>query len=143
MSQTHQTQTRANRSPAPACPPAPPPEAALLAKIATRTGSKHVTAAAADLEADRCAPLGIELVVCDPMSAEANLETACGVMVQAPDTYGSVTDWTELAKTAKAAGAIAVMAADLLSLPLLTPAGECGFYVAICITSRLGAPLGI
>ena len=90
----------------------------------------------------RCAPLGIELVVCDPMSAEANLETACGVMVQAPDTYGSVTDWTELAKTAKAAGAIAVMAADLLSLTLLTPPGECGFDIAIGSTQRFGVPMG-
>lgn len=90
----------------------------------------------------RCLPLGIELIVCDPMSEEADLDTACGVLVQAPDTFGTIRDWTALTEAAKAAGAVAVMAADLLSLALVTPPGECGFDIAIGSTQRFGVPMG-
>ncbi len=92
--------------------------------------------------AGRAEPLGIELIVCDPMSDEADLATACGVLVQVPDTMGTVTDWRALASAAKDAGAVPVMCADILSLTLLAPPGECGFDIAIGSTQRLGVPMG-
>ena len=66
----------------------------------------------------------------------------CGLLVQYPATDGAVRDHRALAATAHAAGALVIVATDLLALTLLTPPGEWGADVAVGNSQRFGVPLG-
>ncbi len=65
-----------------------------------------------------------------------------GALVQYPDSFGAVHDFAPLAEAAHAAGALLVVAADLLSLTLLRPPGEFGADIALGSAQRFGVPLG-
>ena len=69
-------------------------------------------------------------------------DTVCGVLVQYPNTYGAVHDHRALAERVHAAGALLVVATDLLALTLLAPPGEWGADVAIGSAQRFGVPMG-
>ena len=89
----------------------------------------------------RARPLGVEVVIGD----HANLpETGklCGVLLQYPATDGAVLDYRELISRVREAGAMVVMATDLLALALLTPPGEMGADIAVGSAQRFGVPLG-
>ena len=90
----------------------------------------------------RAEPQGIELRIVDLAGTTPDFTGCCGVLVQNPDTFGTVRDWTELAEAAKASGTVPVMIADPLSLTLLTPPGEMGFDIAVGSTQRFGIPMG-
>jgi glycine cleavage system P protein (glycine dehydrogenase) len=122
-------------------------EAMTLARRATKQG--HVFLADADclpqtLEVlrTRAEPLGIKLTV-----AEVTAETIVaqpdlfGVLMQFPGASGVVRDLAPLIEAAHAQGAVAVVAADLLALTLLTPPGEAGADVAVGSSQRFGVPL--
>ncbi|HEY5553711.1 MAG TPA: aminomethyl-transferring glycine dehydrogenase, partial [Cellulomonas sp.] len=64
-----------------------------------------------------------------------------GVVLQAPGASGVVRDLAPLIAAAKAAGALVTVAADLLSLTMLTPPGELGADVAVGSAQRFGVPL--
>jgi len=64
-----------------------------------------------------------------------------GVLLQYPTTDGRVLDYAPLAERAHAAGALVVVAADLLALTLLRPPGELGADVAVGSAQRFGVPL--
>jgi glycine dehydrogenase len=66
----------------------------------------------------------------------------CGVLVQYPNTYGAVTDFRTLAGQVHAAGALVVVATDLLALTKLVPPGEWGADVALGNAQRFGVPFG-
>ena len=68
--------------------------------------------------------------------------SVCGVLVQYPDTYGAIADHRALARDVHAAGALVVVATDLLALTLLTPPGEWGADVAVGSSQRFGVPMG-
>jgi glycine dehydrogenase len=89
----------------------------------------------------RAKALGIEVIVGSPDSFAFNNQT-CGVLVQYPDTFGTIHDYAPLAGKAHAAGALVVVAADILALTLLKPPGEFGADVAIGSAQRFGVPLG-
>ena len=91
--------------------------------------------------ATRAEPLGITLDITDVASASFDDDTF-GVLVQYPDTTGSVDDWAELAGRAHEAGAFVVAATDLLACALLTPPGEWGADVSVGSSQRFGVPLG-
>jgi glycine dehydrogenase len=93
-----------------------------------------------DVLATRCEAMGVELVVGDVDNID--LEGAAGVLVQYPDTYGRVDDFEALGTKVRAAGALFVVAADLLALCLLRPPGEFGADVAIGTCQRFGVPMG-
>src|SRR5205823_5774000 len=57
-------------------------------------------------------------------------------------TDGAVYDYAEFVKQAHVAGALVVVAADILALTVLKPPGESGADVAIGNTQRFGVPLG-
>jgi glycine dehydrogenase len=98
-----------------------------------------------DVVRTRAEPLGIEVVVGDERrDLDATLDAAdCfGVLLQMPGTSGEVRDPTDTIDRAHAKGALVAVAADLLSLTLLKPPGECGADVAIGSTQRFGVPLG-
>ncbi len=95
--------------------------------------------------ATRAEPLGIELIVADitPELIEAQTDGALfGVLLQYPGASGAVRDLRPAIAAAKARGALAVVAADLLALTLLCPPGELGADIAIGSTQRFGVPMG-
>ncbi len=69
-------------------------------------------------------------------------EAVFGALVQYPATDGAIYDYGEFIKQAHNAGALVVMAADILALTLLKPPGEFAADVAVGSTQRFGAPLG-
>src|SRR5436309_797481 len=65
-----------------------------------------------------------------------------GALVQYPATDGAVIDYTKTVEQLHAAEALVTVAADILSLVLLTPPGEWGADVVVGNTQRFGVPLG-
>ena len=88
----------------------------------------------------RALPLGIEVVVGD--AATADFAEVFGVVVQYPTTDGRVEDYQAVADRAHAAGAMFVVAADLLALTLLKAPGEFGADVCVGSAQRFGVPMG-
>jgi glycine dehydrogenase len=89
----------------------------------------------------RAKPLGIEVVVGDFSKFEFD-NAVFGALVQYPTTDGAIYDYEPLAKAGHDAGALLVIAADILALTLLKPPGEMGADVAVGNTQRFGVPLG-
>jgi glycine dehydrogenase len=89
----------------------------------------------------RARPLGIKVVVEDFARFKFD-ETVFGALVQYPATDGAIYDYESFAKAAHDAGALLVVAADILALTLLKPPGEFGADVAVGSTQRFGVPLG-
>ena len=88
----------------------------------------------------RAEPLGIEVIVGDV----ARLEPAAvfGAIFQYPGTHGDLRDPTRHIEALHAAGAIAVMATDLLALTLIREPGAMGADIAVGSAQRFGVPLG-
>ncbi len=94
-----------------------------------------------DIVRTRARPLGIEVVTGDHRSFKPG--PGCfGVLVQYPDTWGAVHDYSAFFEEAHGAGAFCIAAADLLALTLLRPPGEFGADVAVGSSQRFGVPLG-
>ncbi|HEY9663336.1 MAG TPA: aminomethyl-transferring glycine dehydrogenase, partial [Allocoleopsis sp.] len=89
----------------------------------------------------RAIPLGIEVVVGDHRSLDFD-RPVFGVLLQYPASDGAIYDYREFIDRAHAAGALVTVAADLLSLTILTPPGELGADIAVGNTQRFGVPLG-
>ena len=89
----------------------------------------------------RAKPLGIEVIVGDHQSFEFD-RTIFGAIVQYPATDGAIYDYTDFIRSAHQAGALVTVAADILSLCLLTPPGEFGADIAVGSTQRFGVPMG-
>jgi glycine dehydrogenase len=89
----------------------------------------------------RAAALGIDVVVGNHETYDFAAETF-GVLVQYPATDGDILDYEPFFDQAHAAGALTVVAADLLALVLLRPPGEFGADVAIGNSQRFGVPMG-
>jgi glycine dehydrogenase len=90
----------------------------------------------------RCQALGMQLHVGAPEAADFAALDVCGVLLQYPTTDGRIEDVRPIIEAAHAAGALVVMAADLLALTLLTPPGELGADIAVGSSQRFGVPLG-
>lgn len=89
----------------------------------------------------RAEPLGIQVVVGDHETYDFS-EPTFGVLLQYPATTGDVLDYSTFAERAHAAGALVVVAADLLALVLLRPPGEFGADVVVGNSQRFGVPMG-
>ncbi len=89
----------------------------------------------------RAKPLGIEIKVDNFLRFKFD-NSVFGALVQYPATDGAIFDYSEFVKAAHAAGALVVVAADILALTLLKPPGEFGADVAVGSTQRFGVPLG-
>ena len=89
----------------------------------------------------RAKPLGIEIVTGDFSQFKFD-DTVFGALVQYPATDGAIFDYAPFAQAAHDAGALLVVAADILALTLLKPPGEIGADVAVGSTQRFGVPLG-
>ncbi len=94
-----------------------------------------------DIVKTRAVPLGIAVVVGDHRTF-APAADCFGVLVQYPDTTGSIHDFQNFFAAAHAAGAYTIVATDLLALTLLRAPGEFGADVAVGSAQRFGVPLG-
>jgi len=91
--------------------------------------------------ATRAEPLGIDLIIGD-VAVMAHEKKYFGVLVQYPDTEGDVSDFNGLAEQVHENQALLCVAADPLSLTLLTPPGEWGADIVVGSTQRFGMPMG-
>jgi len=94
-----------------------------------------------DLVKTRAEALGLEVRVGDHRGFAFGADVF-GALVQYPGSDGTVTDLRDVVGAAHAAGALVVVAADLLALTLLVPPGEFGADVAVGSAQRFGVPLG-
>ncbi|HWP81418.1 MAG TPA: aminomethyl-transferring glycine dehydrogenase [Bacteroidota bacterium] len=94
-----------------------------------------------DILKTRALPVGIELVLGNHEKARLD-RSFFGAIVQYPAEHGAVYDFRSFINHTHEVGAKVVVAADLLSLALLTPPGEFGADVAVGSTQRFGVPLG-
>lgn len=72
----------------------------------------------------------------------ADLPEAFGVFVQYPAASGRIWDPSAIIARVKEQGGLAIVAADLLALTLITSPGELGADVAVGTTQRFGVPMG-
>jgi glycine dehydrogenase len=93
-----------------------------------------------DVITTRSAPLGIELVTGSFKDALID-ETFFGAFVQYPAASGDIRDYREFAASVHAAGGLLGVAADIISLALLTPPGEWGADIVTGSSQRLGLPM--
>ena len=89
----------------------------------------------------RAKPLGIEIVTGDFANFKFD-DAVFGALVQYPATDGAIYNYERFAGAVHDAGALFVVAADILALALLKPPGEFGADVAVGSTQRFGVPLG-
>ena len=89
----------------------------------------------------RAEPLGIEIKIGEYSRFKFD-DAVFGALVQYPATDGAIHDYVDFVRQAHDAGALVVVAADILALTLLKPPGEFGADVAVGNTQRFGVPLG-
>ena len=89
----------------------------------------------------RATPLNIELVVGNHEEFDFSTDFY-GAILQYPGKHGAVHDYADFVSKAKESNIKVAVAADILSLVLLTPPGEFGADVVVGTTQRFGIPLG-
>ena len=94
-----------------------------------------------DVLKTRSNPIGIELKIIDANDFDLQ-ENVFGMLLQYPSKFGQINNYSSLAKEANDKEIGVAVAADLLSLALLTPPGEWGADVVVGTTQRFGIPLG-
>ncbi len=94
-----------------------------------------------DVIKTRAVPLGIKLEVGDFNKFEFN-DKVFGAIVQYPNQKGAIIDYRDFVNKAHENETTVAVAADLLSLALLTPPGEWGADVVVGSTQRFGIPMG-
>ncbi|MDE2593006.1 MAG: glycine dehydrogenase (aminomethyl-transferring), partial [Burkholderiales bacterium] len=92
----------------------------------------------------RAKPLGITVEVVHAAKLAEDLQTkdCFAALMQYPGVNGQVRDLKPLIDALHAKGALAIVAADLLALTLLTSPGELGADIACGNTQRFGMPMG-
>ncbi|MBK8626627.1 MAG: aminomethyl-transferring glycine dehydrogenase, partial [Saprospiraceae bacterium] len=94
-----------------------------------------------DVVITRAKPLHIEVVVGDWKTFDFSDEYF-GVLIQYPDAEGNVQDYKAFTTQCNAKEIQVVVAADIMSLVILTPPGEWGADVVVGNTQRFGVPMG-
>ncbi len=120
-------------------------ESMTLARRASRAESKvffvseHCHPQTIEVIRTRADGLDIEVIVGD----ESKGIPACfGLLVQYPQSLGSVSDYRALTEQVHAQGGVVACATDLLALALLEPPGHWGADIAIGAAQRFGVPFG-
>ena len=103
--------------------------------------SEEVLPQTIDVLRTRAIPLEIELIFGNHETF-AFSENVYGVLIQYPTKNGQVYDYSAFVEKAKTIKAKIAVAADLLSLAILTPPGEWGADVVVGTTQRFGIPMG-
>jgi glycine dehydrogenase len=93
-----------------------------------------------DVVRTRARPLGIKVVV--GAAEDAASHDVFAALFQYPGVCGRVRELQPLTDAVHAKGGLAIVAADLLALTLLTPPGEQGADIVVGNTQRFGMPMG-
>jgi glycine dehydrogenase len=94
-----------------------------------------------DVVRARALARGMTVVIGEAAKFDVNAGV-CAILIQYPATDGAVRDHRALAAAAHAAGALVIVATDLLALTLLAPPGEWGADIAVGNSQRFGVPFG-
>lgn len=94
-----------------------------------------------DVLKTRATPLGIELIIGNEADFSFS-DKVFGCIIQYPACNGNINNYKVFAEKAHANESMVVVAADLLSLSLLTPPGEWGADVVVGTSQRFGVPMG-
>ncbi len=94
-----------------------------------------------DVLKTRAMPLGIDIKISHWSAFEPN-DKVFGILLQYPNKEGNVEDYRALSQSCNEAGIYVTVAADILSLALLTPPGEWGADAVVGNTQRFGVPMG-
>src|SRR5690606_25723489 len=94
-----------------------------------------------DVLQTRAVSYGIKLLVGDHRTTEFG-DHIFGALVQYPDADGEVNNYRTFASAMHDRGITLCVAADILSLALLTPPGEWGADVVVGSAQRFGVPMG-
>lgn len=89
----------------------------------------------------RAVPLGIKLEFVEVSNNLYDASRHFGAIVQYPDSRGEIRDFSDFTATVHANGGRMAVAADLLSLALITPPGEWGADIVFGSSQRFGVPL--
>jgi len=103
--------------------------------------SEEVFPQTIDVLKTRSEPLGIKLRIGNHNEIDLT-DDIYGLLVQYPTADGEIYDYSDLFEKAEKKGIYKVVAADLLSLALLTPPGEIGADVVVGSSQRFGVPMG-
>ncbi|MDX2127430.1 MAG: aminomethyl-transferring glycine dehydrogenase [Chloroherpetonaceae bacterium] len=95
-----------------------------------------------DLLRTRTEPIGVKLQVGNLATLDLTSPDLFAVLVQYPDTTGSISDFTSLISSAHDYGVTVAVATDLLSLTMLKSPGEMGADIAFGSAQRFGVPMG-
>jgi glycine dehydrogenase len=85
--------------------------------------------------------MGIEMIVGDYKNHTFDDKKYFGAIIQYPNSDGNVEDYRDFVEKAHAAGCKVSVAADLMSLVLLTPPGEWGADICFGSSQRFGIPM--
>lgn len=88
----------------------------------------------------RSTPLGIELMIGNHDEIQID-DGFFGGIVQYPDGFGQINNYRTFTEKMHSMEALVVVAADILSLVLLTPPGEWGADIVVGSTQRFGIPM--
>lgn len=102
---------------------------------------KNVFNQTLDVVKTKATPLGIEVVVGDWHDFN-EVKNCFGVLIQYPDSLGSINDYREFVDKCKKENVLVAVATDLMALCLLTPPGEWGADVVFGNSQRFGVPMG-
>jgi len=89
----------------------------------------------------RSDPLGIKLLIGDPCKIDFSKKIYAGI-IQNPGKNGQIQNLNQIIKKCQEEKIKTIVAADLLSLILITPPGEMGVDIVIGSTQRFGIPMG-
>jgi glycine dehydrogenase len=89
----------------------------------------------------RAKSFGYDVVIGDP-ARDLKPESVFAALLSYPGSSGEIRDYRAIIDRLHGAGALAIMATDLLALALLTSPGELGADVAIGSSQRFGVPMG-
>ena len=118
-------------------------EAVFLALNAEKQGRRKLFVCAdafpqtLEVVATRVRPVGVEMVTGGEPPADA-----FAAFIQYPAASGAIPDLDGFLRGCRAHGLVSIVAADLLSLCLLTPPGEWGADIVVGSAQRFGVPMG-
>lgn len=127
-----------------------PTAAAEAMTLSVRQGPKGVSRFLVDADthpqtlavlATRAQPIGVELVVAD-LDQQWPQGPWSGVLVSYPSSSGAVKNIGTIITKTHEAGALAVVAADLLALTIIAAPGDLGADIVVGSAQRFGVPMG-
>ena len=95
-----------------------------------------------DVLKTRSVPVGIQLEIGKLAELDITREDLYGVLVQYPAGDGKAIDYKAFIESAHENNVFVTVAADLMSLAILTPPGEMGADAVVGTSQRFGVPMG-